>query len=167
MKRCCSSNIKAIPTASPPTPTWKMGRRSPADGGRRLAVSQPDPTHHHRRNDPLQRDGQTFAHEGRMPPLVMDFRFDSQFGGRVVPAGQQPLLAAYTGNIGDDGTSVIRLRRVWDSWSTDYSRAARAPNRVSDPTAVSRLGRHSRRRSIRRTRRPTRRPCGASRSRSA
>ena len=29
--------------------------------------------------------GQTFAHEGRMPPLVNDFRFDSQFGGVNLP----------------------------------------------------------------------------------
>ena len=73
--------------------------------------------------------GQTFAHEGRMPPLVNDFRFDSQFGAStyLYPTGN-----TYTGNIGDDGTSVIRLRRVWDSWSTDYSRAR--ANGV-DPTA--------------------------------
>ena len=30
---------------------------------------------------------------------------------------------AYTGNIGDDQAGIVRLRRVWDSWSTDYSHA--------------------------------------------
>ena len=29
----------------------------------------------------------------------------------------------YSGNIGDDQVGIVRLRRVWDSWSTDYSRA--------------------------------------------
>jgi hypothetical protein len=52
--------------------------------------------------------GQTYAHEGRIPPLVWDQRTDSQ----------DPRW-----NLGDDNTSVVRLRRVWDSWSTDYSNA--------------------------------------------
>jgi len=62
----------------------------------------------------------TFAHEGRMPPLVEDNRFDSQFGAATysLPSGN-----TYTGNIGDDQVGIVRLRRVWDSWSTDYSRA--------------------------------------------
>ena len=29
------------------------------------------------------------------------------------------------GNIGDDSPGVVRLRRVWDSWSTAYSQAPR------------------------------------------
>jgi prepilin-type N-terminal cleavage/methylation domain-containing protein len=62
--------------------------------------------------------GQTMAHEGRIPPLTTDFRFDSQFG----PVSY-PLYPAYpSGNVGDDNPGVIRLRRVWDSWSTAYSR---------------------------------------------
>jgi hypothetical protein len=64
---------------------------------------------------------QTFAHEGRMPPLIADNRFDAQFG--AVAAGTYGGNGAnYTGNVGDDNT-IVRLRRVWDTWSTDYSRA--------------------------------------------
>ncbi len=66
---------------------------------------------------------QTFAHEGRMPPLVEDYRYDAQFG--QVPVGYYGTTTYphYDGNVGDDNTTVTRLRRVWDSWSTDYSRA--------------------------------------------
>lgn len=53
---------------------------------------------------------QTFAHEGRIPPRVADNRPDHQNPG-------------FNGNLGDDNGAVIRLRRVWDSWSTDYSYA--------------------------------------------
>lgn len=63
---------------------------------------------------------QTFAHEGRMPPLVSDGIFDAQFGATTYTG------YTYTGNIGDNdpnGVGVVRLRRVWDSWSTEYSRA--------------------------------------------
>ncbi len=55
---------------------------------------------------------QTFAHEGRMPPTVADGRFDPQAAGY-----------GFAMNVGDDSTAVIRLRRVWDSWSTDYTQA--------------------------------------------
>ncbi|MGE3820453.1 MAG: hypothetical protein AB7I30_13645, partial [Isosphaeraceae bacterium] len=50
----------------------------------------------------------TFAHEGRIPPRVVDNRPDYQFPFR-------------NRNIGDDNASVVRLRRVWDTWSTDYT----------------------------------------------
>jgi very-short-patch-repair endonuclease/type II secretory pathway component PulJ len=50
----------------------------------------------------------TFDHEGRIPPLINDNRSDAQW----------PDL---TPNIGDDDPTILRLRRVWDSWSTDYS----------------------------------------------
>ena len=62
--------------------------------------------------------GQTFAHEGRMPPLVEDQRADYQFGAATysLPPGN-----TYTGNIGDDQPGIVRLRRVWDSWSTEYT----------------------------------------------
>jgi prepilin-type N-terminal cleavage/methylation domain-containing protein len=81
----------------------------------------------------------TMAHEGRMPPRFNDHRLDAQFPNPtyVPPAdgvgnpswtpqyGQYespgPNYNTYTSNIGDDQNSVIRLRRVWDSWSTDYS----------------------------------------------
>jgi prepilin-type N-terminal cleavage/methylation domain-containing protein len=49
----------------------------------------------------------TMGHEGRIPPLPTDYRSDPNSG-----------LA-----IGDSQNSVLRLRRVWDSWSTDYSNA--------------------------------------------
>jgi type II secretory pathway pseudopilin PulG len=61
---------------------------------------------------------QTFAHEGRMPPLQADLRFDAQYGAAIY-AG----FAGYTGNVGDDNPLVFRLRRVWDSWSTEYTQA--------------------------------------------
>jgi hypothetical protein len=59
----------------------------------------------------------TFAHEGRMPPLVADQRFDYQFGSQYYPGW------TYTGNIGNDNPNVVRLRRVWDTWSTEYTAA--------------------------------------------
>jgi type II secretory pathway component PulJ len=65
-------------------------------------------------------DGQTYqtlGHEGRIPPLIADGRADPQF----------PALLP---NIGDDTASVVRLRRVWDSWSTDYSNV---PAQTLDP----------------------------------
>ena len=65
---------------------------------------------------------QTFAHEGRMPPLVEDNIFDAQYG--YVGAGYYAAPNnAYSGNIGDDNPAVVRLRRVWDSWSTEYTQA--------------------------------------------
>ena len=62
----------------------------------------------------------TMAHEGRMPPLVNDLRADAQFGFSTYAL---PANNIYTGNIGDDNTGVVRLRRVWDTWSTEYSQA--------------------------------------------
>jgi hypothetical protein len=61
----------------------------------------------------------SFAHEGRMPPLRADQRFDAQYGQVGV---DQPCYAGYTydGNVGDDRPGVVRMRRVWDSWSTAY-----------------------------------------------
>lgn len=64
---------------------------------------------------------QTFAHEGRMPPLQNDLRYDAQYG--AVIAGYYSAAPNYTGNVGDDNPAVCRLRRVWDSWSTAYSQA--------------------------------------------
>lgn len=51
----------------------------------------------------------TLGHEGRMPPLVNDFRQDPTF----------PLL-----NIGDNA-NIERLRRCWDTWSTTLVRTPR------------------------------------------
>jgi hypothetical protein len=71
---------------------------------------------------------QTFAHEGRIPPLVEDLRFDAQWGAATsyLPSNSNFLPAnggTYSGNIGDDNPGIVRLRRVWDSWSTEYSKA--------------------------------------------
>jgi len=77
---------------------------------------------------------QTFAHEGRMPPLIADFRFDAQFGQVLNYYAGAPNYPAnnanYTGNVGDNtpgqvggNLGVVRLRRVWDSWSTEYTQA--------------------------------------------
>jgi prepilin-type N-terminal cleavage/methylation domain-containing protein len=74
----------------------------------------------------------TFAHEGRMPPITADNRFDAQFGiaALYLGVGSGYLTAnkgTYNnGNLGDDDVNtvgVVRLRRVWDSWSTEYSQA--------------------------------------------
>ncbi len=82
---------------------------------------------------------QTFAHEGRMPPLVEDNRLDAQYPNPsylrydIQPAQQYANISDpvagnfnfsnYTSNIGDDNPGIVRLRRVWDSWSTEYTRA--------------------------------------------
>ncbi len=69
---------------------------------------------------------QTFAHEGRMPPMVEDNRLDPQFPNpnyvsynNFIP--QYAAFPNYSGNIGDDSPGIVRLRRVWDSWSFEYS----------------------------------------------
>ena len=63
-----------------------------------------------------------------MPPLTTDQRVDAQFGlaTSYLPPNSPYLPAnggTYSGNIGDDSPGIVRLRRVWDSWSTDYSQA--------------------------------------------
>ena len=71
-------------------------------------------------NTPIYSTLTTFAHEGRMPPLINDLRFDAQYGAGTYA---NPPNNTYTGNIGDNTPGIVRLRRVWDSWSTEYSRA--------------------------------------------
>ncbi|MGP0070207.1 MAG: Tfp pilus assembly protein FimT/FimU [Isosphaeraceae bacterium] len=71
---------------------------------------------------------QTFAHEGRMPPLVEDNRLDAQnpnpnYTNYNNFTAQYSAFPNYSSNVGDDTAGIVRLRRVWDSWSTDYSRA--------------------------------------------
>lgn len=51
----------------------------------------------------------TFGHEGRMPPMVADNRTDSQFPAFLI------------GDNGTNGVPVHRIRRVFDTWSTEYS----------------------------------------------
>ncbi len=68
---------------------------------------------------------QGFGHEGRMPPLKTDLRLDAQYP--YIPGGDFVYL-------GDDDTGVIRLRRVWDTWSTDYSAVdAKTNNPLESP----------------------------------
>jgi prepilin-type N-terminal cleavage/methylation domain-containing protein len=56
-----------------------------------------------------------FGHEGRIPPLPQDYRYHPRWqGGNGTTT---------FGNIGDPSNGVIRLTRVWDSWSTDYTKA--------------------------------------------
>ena len=71
---------------------------------------------------------QTFAHEGRMPPLFNDNRLDASYpnplySSPTVFTPQYPAFPNYSSNIGDDSFFVARLRRVWDSWSTEYTQA--------------------------------------------
>ena len=84
---------------------------------------------------------QTFAHEGRTPPLIADnildaqypnpnyvnsSNFTNQYGNINFTVGgvaDDYIFANYSSNVGDNGGGVVRMRRVWDSWSTAYSRA--------------------------------------------
>ena len=75
---------------------------------------------------------QTFAHEGRMPPLQNDNRLDAWYPNPLYTnyttfTPQYPVAAsAYSSNVGDDNPAIVRLRRVWDSWSTEYTQAPAA-----------------------------------------
>ena len=109
---------------------------------------------------PFDYINQTFLHEGRIPPLVEDLRIDAQYG---LATYALPANNTYTGNIGDDSLGIVRLRRVWDSWSTEYSKAPASG--VYRATAFL-PGPRTRRRSIRRTRRLPGPARGVSRSRS-
>jgi prepilin-type N-terminal cleavage/methylation domain-containing protein len=72
---------------------------------------------------------QSFAHEGRMPPRVEDNRLDAQnpnptYVNYTTFKPQYPAVNTnYSSNIGDDSNGIVRLRRVWDSWSFEYSMA--------------------------------------------
>jgi hypothetical protein len=61
-----------------------------------------------------------FGHEGRMPPLPLDFRVDPQRPFLNAPGTTIPSIV---NNIGDPSAGLMRMRRVWDSWSTDYTNA--------------------------------------------
>lgn len=80
-------------------------------------------------NAPVGTNGQfaasTYGHEGRIPPRVNDYRLDPQFpnGNFPNPASFLSGTFAWNGNVGDDNPGIVRLRRVWDTWSTDYTRA--------------------------------------------
>jgi prepilin-type N-terminal cleavage/methylation domain-containing protein len=71
---------------------------------------------------------QTLAHEGRMPPITNDLVFDAQYGNATNYLGANsaffPPNGTYnSGNVGDDTAGVVRMRRVWDSWSLEYTQA--------------------------------------------
>jgi hypothetical protein len=76
---------------------------------------------------------QTMAHEGRIPPLSADFRVDYQYPNLTFVAG----YPNYVNNLGDNRAGIIRLRRVWDTWSTDYA----LPTVTGfDPTTKQKIG---------------------------
>ncbi len=62
---------------------------------------------------------QGFGHEGRMPPNPNDNRVDPQ---RPI-IKSNPTGGLMANNIGDPTPGLQRIRRVWDSWSTDYTTA--------------------------------------------
>lgn len=75
--------------------------------------------------------GLTFAHEGRMPPLTTDQRYDAHYGPGSYSGNNN-----YNGNIGDNQNTTLRLRRVWDSWSTEYSEAPGTGQTVNTTTGI-------------------------------
>ncbi|QDV35899.1 PulJ/GspJ family protein [Tautonia plasticadhaerens] len=54
----------------------------------------------------------TFGHEGRIPPLTIDNRVDPQAITYLLRANSL---------LGENSTATVRMRRTWDSWSTDYA----------------------------------------------
>lgn len=74
-----------------------------------------------------------YGHEGRMPPLGAP----NSFGGDNRVDAQWPFSYDVNGNqlvnfIGENSASTIRLRRVFDTWSTKYTNA---PALALDPTS--------------------------------
>jgi prepilin-type N-terminal cleavage/methylation domain-containing protein len=65
----------------------------------------------------------TFAHEGRMPPLPSDNVFDSKYPTHTNVKTGAPVFR----NLGDSRAGIVRMRRVYDTWSTDYSSAPDVP----------------------------------------
>jgi type II secretory pathway component PulJ len=72
-------------------------------------------------NLPWNETLRTFAHEGRMPPILSngtstgDFRLDAHY---PVFNAQNPASSWF---VGDTNAATIRMRRVYDTWSTDYA----------------------------------------------
>jgi len=103
---------------------------------------------------------QTFAHEGRMPPLIFDNVLDAQYPNPtyVSPTSFSPqypnisdgtsdkfTFSGYSSNVGDNNPAIMRLRRVWDSWSTEYTKAPangiyNNPGTLGDPLNLSPWG---------------------------
>jgi hypothetical protein len=71
-----------------------------------------------------QSDLVTFGHEGRIPPRTTDHRLDAHFPNK--PGFNY---------IGDDQAGVVRMRRIFDTWSTAYSAVPASPpsNPMSGP----------------------------------
>ena len=67
----------------------------------------------------------SFAHEGRIPPLLGTTASTGALGGFTNGDNRADPQSGI--NLGDNSAGVLRLRRVWDSWSTDYSFAPSAP----------------------------------------
>ncbi|MEO6811364.1 MAG: hypothetical protein ABI353_19820, partial [Isosphaeraceae bacterium] len=65
-----------------------------------------------------------FGHEGRIPPLATDNRIDPQYPLDLIVGS--PGYGSLR-NIGDDANGVVRLRRTFDTWSTDYTNAPAIP----------------------------------------
>ena len=63
-----------------------------------------------------------FGHEGRIPPLPIDARFDPQYFAKTD-------LFHF---LDDPSPDTVRLQRVWDTWSTEYTNA---PDTPYDPAA--------------------------------
>ena len=61
----------------------------------------------------------SFGHEGRIPPLLGSTRAGTPGDYRLDP---QALLAGMMLDGRDNQPGVLRLRRVFDTWSTDYSK---------------------------------------------
>jgi len=77
-----------------------------------------------------------------MPPLVEDNRLDALHPNLTYIninnyTPQYSLFPDYSSNIGDNNHATIRLRRVWDTWSTTYTRA---PATGIDPTNGTPVG---------------------------
>ncbi len=64
---------------------------------------------------------QGFGHEGRIPPLTTDNRRNPSRPTFTYYSSGTPVVGITP--VGDDDPGVIRLRRVWDSWSTAYTNA--------------------------------------------
>ena len=117
---------------NPTTPPYIAGNLALAPNGANTTtplIAWPPVNPNNNPNTTIYNLFQTFAHEGRMPPLTADLVFDAQYGPATnyLSANSNYLLAnggTYNGgNVGDNSNGVVRLRRVWDSWSTEYSQA--------------------------------------------
>jgi type II secretory pathway pseudopilin PulG len=124
-----SSVAGALNPATPPYIAGNNGSFITVSGTPTPVIAWPPINTNVNTNTTVSNLFQTFAHEGRIPPLTNDLVFDAQYGvaTNYLPSGSGFLVAnkgTYNdGNVGDNSNGVVRLRRVWDSWSTEYSQA--------------------------------------------